>query len=269
MTRRILTVLVALPVLIAAVWFGFPYLPILVAAAAAIGLAEYYRLSPGLRSPVLLAIGGLWTLSFVAAGQLADPWYDFAPHFVLGAGLLLALPTLALNRSPRFWALAVIGPIYVGFLLAHGLMLRELDGQSDLGRDWLLFTLIIIFANDTGAYVIGRAAGKTPMAPVISPKKTWEGSIGGFLSAVGVALVLGTILELEVPIWQSGLIGVAIGILSQAGDLAESRLKRAANVKDTGTLLPGHGGVLDRMDSIVLAIPVVYYLVAFALRPAS
>jgi phosphatidate cytidylyltransferase len=157
----------------------------------------------------------------------------------------------------------------VGFLLAHALALRQLDGGADQGRDWLLFALLVTFATDTGAFFTGRAVGRHRMAPTVSPGKTWEGAFGGFACAVGVALALEPLLGLEVPLWQAALIGAAVGLLAQAGDLAESRLKRAARVKDTGGILPGHGGVLDRLDSIVFTVPVVYYLVALVLEPSG
>lgn len=277
MIRRILTALVAIPILVGAIWVGFPWLTILVAAAALLGLLEFYRMAPGPISPLLWSLGILWTLLFVAAGQVTAHWYDYAPHMLLGAGLILALPWLmivAIRHDRRgealaTWTYALSGPLYLGFLLSHALMLRELDIGADYGRDWLLFALLVTFATDTGAIFTGRAIGRHRMSPSISPNKTWEGAIGGFTSAVSVALALGALLQLSVPVWQSVLVGAAVGVAAQLGDLAESRLKRASGVKDAGSLLPGHGGILDRLDSIVFALPVVYYLVALVLKPSG
>ncbi len=277
MIRRILTALVAIPILVGAIWVGFPWLTILVGAAALLGLLEFYRMAPGPVPPVLWFLGALWTLLFVAAGQLTAHWYDYTPHILLGAALILALPWLIITgisqnrRGGAFatWAYTLFGPLYVGFLLSHALMLRELDGGADHSRDWLLFALLVTFATDTGAIFTGRAIGRHRMSPSISPNKTWEGAIGGFTWAVSVALALGALLQLSVPIWQSALVGAAVGIAAQLGDLAESRLKRASGVKDAGSLLPGHGGILDRLDSIVFALPVVYYLVALVLKPSG
>ena len=269
LARRILTVLVGLPLLIGAIWLGSPWLTLVVSAAAFVALIEYYRMAPALGSRLILPLAVLWTALLIVAGRLTDRWPDYSPHVVLGAGVLIALPMLILflrkEGSLTRWTYAVAGPVYVGFLLAHAPMLRELDGIQDSGRDWLLFTLLTIFATDTGAFFTGRAIGKHPMAPAISPKKTWEGAAGGFVWAVGISLACGALLRLSTPFWQLALIGGAIGVLAQVGDLVESAIKRSAGAKDAGGLLPGHGGVLDRIDSIVFTIPVVYYLVALVL----
>ena len=273
MARRILTALVGVPLLIGATWGGFPWLTILVAGAAILGLWEFYRMTRGTGAHRLFLLGALWTILFIAAGQLTDRWYAYAPHLLLAAGVLIALPWLILNRTKQgastTWAYAVGGPVYVGFFLAHALMLRDLEGGADLGRNWLLFALLVTFATDSGAFFTGRAIGRRPLAPSISPNKTWEGAIGGFVLAVGIALVLGALLQLAVPLWQQALMGAAIGLVAQLGDLAESRVKRATGVKDTGGILPGHGGILDRIDSIVFTLPVVYYLVELVLKPSG
>jgi phosphatidate cytidylyltransferase len=133
------------------------------------------------------------------------------------------------------------------------------------GREWVIFTLFTIFAADTSAFFIGRAWGRHSMAPTISPSKTWEGAIGGLVGAVAVSLILAVILSLPIPYWQVAILGVLIGVLSQMGDLAESLLKRNVGAKDSGTLIPGHGGILDRLDSVVFTVVVVYYYVIWVL----
>ena len=159
----------------------------------------------------------------------------------------------------------LLGPVYAGFLLGHGLALRDLSGGGgDLGRAWLLFTLLAVFACDTGAFAVGRLAGRHRMVPLISPNKTWEGAAGGFAASVGAALLVGLVFDLGVPVWQQAAIGAVASVAAQAGDLVESALKRAANVKDSGSIMPGHGGILDRMDSILFALPAVYYLLLVA-----
>ena len=159
----------------------------------------------------------------------------------------------------------LLGPVYAGFLLGHGLAIRDLSGDSgDLGRSWLLFTLLAVFACDTGALAVGRLLGRHRMTPRISPNKTWEGAAGGFAASVGAALLVGLVFDLDAPVWQQAVIGAVAGLAAQAGDLAESALKRAANVKDSGSIMPGHGGILDRMDSILFALPAVYYMLMAA-----
>ena len=273
MTRRILTALVGAPILIGVIWAGFPWLTVLVAVAALLGLREFYQMVPDLGAPIFLPLGAIWTALFIVSGQLTDQWYDYAPHVVLGAGIVIALPWLLLDHNRKgaltTWAYAVGGPVYVGFLLAHALMLRQLDAGVDSSRNWLLFALLVTFATDTGAFFTGRVVGRHLMVPSISPNKTWEGAIGGFMWAIAIALALGALLQLSVPLWQQALMGAAVGVVAQLGDLAESRLKRATGVKDAGSILPGHGGILDRLDSIVFTIPVVYYLVALGLKPSG
>ncbi len=230
-------------------------------------------MAPGGVTPLPFLAAALWTVLFMAGGQTSDRWYQYSPHLLLGAGVVLALPWLLLDRNrraaPAGWAYTVGGPACLGFLLAHSLMLRELDGGADSSRDWLIFAVLVTFATDTGAYFTGKGMGRHAMAPSISPNKTWEGAIGGFIWAVGTASALGALLSLSVPVWQAALVGAAIGVVAQLGDLAESRVKRASGVKDAGGIVPGHGGVLDRLDSIVFSLPLVYYLVALVFKPSG
>jgi phosphatidate cytidylyltransferase len=107
--------------------------------------------------------------------------------------------------------------------------------------------------------------GKRPLAPTISPKKTKEGAAAGLLAAIGASLALGALLDLPAAAWQQALVGLVVGVVAQVGDLAESLLKRSAGAKEAGGLIPGHGGVLDRLDSLLFALPVVYYVVVLAL----
>ena len=115
--------------------------------------------------------------------------------------------------------------------------------------------------------MIGRLIGRRKLAPQISPGKTWEGSAGGFVFAVAAALVLGLAFDLGIPLWQVGVIGAIVGVAAQWGDLLESKLKRIAGAKDAGSLFPGHGGILDRLDSIIISVPAVYYLVSTVFTP--
>ena len=141
-------------------------------------------------------------------------------------------------------------------------MLREAGDSIYNGYHWLLYALFTTFATDTGAYFVGRAFGKHKLAPVISPGKTWEGAAGGLIWAVGISIALAAVLDLSFPLWQQVLLGLLLGTVAQMGDLLESALKRRAGVKDAGVLIPGHGGVLDRIDSLLVTIPVTYYILA-------
>ena len=158
----------------------------------------------------------------------------------------------------------MLGPVYAGFLLGHGLAIYDLspamEGIDNAGRNWLLFTLAGTSASDTGAYAVGRLIGRHKMTPSLSPNKTWEGAAGGLIASVAAMLAVGALLELGVASWQHAVVAVVVAVVAQLGDLFESFLKRRADAKDSGSIMPGHGGLLDRIDSILFALPAVYYL---------
>ena len=273
MARRLLTAAVALPVLWAAIWGGLPWLTVLVGVASLLGLVELYRMLGSPRLHAVIVFGLSWALLMVALGHFADSrvdeWSRHWVHLALGAGLVLVSPWLIAKRRDPLALLAILGAAYIGFLMAHPLMLRGLDSGAGYARDWTYLAVAIVFAADTGAFATGKLLGRRQMAPSISPGKTWEGGVGGFVCAIAAGLVLHVLLALGVAMWQTVAVAAAAGVAAQVGDLVESKVKRISGVKDAGGLLPGHGGILDRLDSIVLAIPVVYYLVAFVLKPST
>jgi phosphatidate cytidylyltransferase len=142
--------------------------------------------------------------------------------------------------------------------------LVSLRGIDD-GRAWVFYALFCTFGSDTAAFFVGRAIGKHKLAPAISPGKTWEGTIGGLIGAAGISLffLLPTPVTLSSSLnwWQAIILGLLVSIFGQVGDLVESLFKRNAGAKDSGNLLAGHGGVLDRTDSIIFAVVIVYYWV--------
>jgi phosphatidate cytidylyltransferase len=160
-----------------------------------------------------------------------------------------------LNDTLVDWAYTAAGAFYMGWTLSLFLVLRE----ETKGFEWVLVVLLGTFATDTGAFFTGRVLGRRPLAPRISPGKTWEGAIGGFLFGAGTVLALTTWLELPISTWEGAALGALVGVSAQAGDLVESMIKRASGVKDSGRLIPGHGGTLDRLDSVVFVIVVVYH----------
>jgi len=159
------------------------------------------------------------------------------------------------------WAWTIAGILYVGWLLSHLVALRGLDA----GRDWVFFALFITFASDTSAFFVGRALGRHHLAPRISPGKTWEGAVAGAFGAIIVSLLLVTLLSLPLSYWQAILLGLVVSIFGQLGDLVESLFKRNMGAKESGRSIPGHGGALDRIDSVVFAGIVVYYYVVWVL----
>ena len=273
MAQRVLTALVGIPVLVSAVWWGAPWLTLLVLLAAVLGVREVYNLTPPGISRLPFLLGALWVIALVLGGQAAVSAQGllFTSLGISLAGAFVALLWLiAFYRGPNVAVAGIYlvgGPLYLGFLLAHALVLRDLGDMDSLGRDWLLFALLVTFAADAGAFFTGRSIGRHRMAPRVSPQKTWEGAAGGFILSVVAALALGQLLELGASPWRYGGIGATVGVVSQLGDLFESKLKRLARAKDAGSIIPGHGGILDRLDSIVFSVPAVYYLLAMEFPP--
>jgi len=151
--------------------------------------------------------------------------------------------------------------LYVGWLGQHLLLVRRLHD----GLAWTLLLLLATFATDTGAYAAGRLLGRHKLAPRVSPAKTVEGAVGGLVMAVVAVVALDYLLELPHRLPMMIVLGLAVGAAAELGDLAESLIKRRLGVKDMGHLFPGHGGVLDRLDSLLFVAPVLYYFVRWAI----
>ncbi len=264
MKARIATAAVGLPLLFLVVWLDSP-LPfaVLCASAAALGAWELCGMARGWGDRPVDTVAAALAGALVAAALLLEP-DTFPATLAHSAALLLSALALAWllrhgasESGPSRWLATLAPALFVGGLLFHAPLLRA---ASD-GRDWVLLLLLTTFATDTGAYFVGKAVGRAPLAPAISPSKTREGAAGGLLCAVAACMALDEVLGLPATWWQAALLGGALGIVGQLGDLVESRLKRIADVKDSGRLMPGHGGLLDRLDSVVLNLVVVYYFV--------
>lgn len=264
MLIRLLSALIGLPILLALVWIGSLWFSLLVAIAGALAAIELTSIArrwghgiPGLliTAPVVTLIAVAYSLS---SNNVVLPPLITLAIAVSSVALLIWLVAGRGREIPlarTLTALAII--LYAGGLLLHVPLLRALEQ----GREWVLLLLLVTFATDTAAYFVGRSVGRTPLAPSISPSKTWEGSVGGMLGAVGAAVLANFVLGLNVLLIEALILGLLIGVVGQLGDLAESRIKRLGDVKDSGTIIPGHGGLLDRLDSIVLNVLVVYYFV--------
>ena len=267
--QRIITAAILLPVILFAVWFGHPWLfSLFIAAASVIGTLEFYRMvSNSGKGYPLTYFGLLWAVALTLSPlSLYYRDINLLPAIMATAVIIsLAWILIRSSRETAFqnWAWTVAGVLYVGWMLSYWLNLNLLPD----GRNWVYLALFTTFANDTGAYFIGRKWGRHKLAPVISPGKTWEGAIGGLLSSVAGAVAVFLLLNLfsifSLPYWQIILLACLVSLFAQVGDLVESLLKRNLGAKESDKLLPGHGGVLDRFDSLIFVAPIVYYYVVW------
>ncbi len=272
--KRVITGLWGVPLLTAIVWFGEPWFTVLVATWGLLAVFEFYKLVAASKVPPLTYFGLAWTLLFILSCN-PELLSILKPHFdlnlliplLLTSAVILPLIWLLLRpqkeRAFASWAWTIAGILYVGWLLSYLVALRGVDD----GRNWLFLALFITFASDTSAFFVGRALGKHHLAPRVSPGKTWEGAIAGVVGAIIVSLLFTLRTPLQAPFdywWQAILLGIAVSIFGQLGDLVESLFKRNMGVKESGKSIPGHGGFLDRIDSVAFAGIVVYYYVIWA-----
>lgn len=259
---RVLTAVVFLPILFAVLWLGSPiYFVTLAALAILLGLIEYYRLADcGGQGQGLLAAIGILTAFY-------SGWHGLAAASIAGLVVVELLIQLFSNRHREdlsqvlpLTALRLFGVLYVALLGGYIIGLRVAGGEAlHLPAKLLTLFFIVVFAGDTGAYYTGRTLGKKKLAPRLSPGKTVEGAIGGLLGNVIAALIAHYTFFPELQLAHAVPLGLLMGLLGATGDLCESMLKRGAHAKDAGHLIPGHGGLLDRLDSMLFNAPLLYY----------
>ncbi len=280
LAQRVRSALVLIPIVIALVicggWFAFAGAVL----ALLLGTYELHRMfvHKGWHPPLFLS--ALLGLDFLFAAMVlvtGDNCGLFLMLLGMGISVLLiaAFAWLIMTRatietSLLDWALTMASAFYLGWPLAFFLLLRGSGfGAGTRGFWWVLALFFMVWANDTFALLTGHYFGRTKLAPHISPAKTWEGFAGGLFFTVIAALVFTMLIPavfqhpLDVPWYHAVVLGVLVAIASTIGDLAESLLKRGTGVKDSGTIVPGHGGILDRMDSLLFAVLVVFFYAAF------
>ncbi len=263
---RLASAAVGMPIIIAAILIGGPLFAALLALSLAIALGEVaaiIRLSG--RSPLLwIAVATAGSLVGVAAADADIPllWPVIASILALASTTtLVAVRTIdapdptALRTLLQRGAAMIVASLYLGLLGSTFVEVRAVDQ----GVDWMLLAVLAVMTTDAAAYAGGRLIGRRPLAPSVSPNKTLEGAIAGWLGGFGATLALDQILNLDVQIWPLALLALTLPVASQLGDLAESLFKRAMDVKDSSKLIPGHGGVLDRLDSLLFGLPVVFF----------
>jgi phosphatidate cytidylyltransferase len=285
LTKRVLVAAVGIPAALLVIYVGGWVLAILIALIAAAATLEFYRLAEerGVRA-FRLAGAFLAAVPVLAAAAAETP--DFAASWTWRVFIATSLVVACLAIFRRgvagapltATATTVFGALFTGGTLAYAVFLREMNVPAFnaaaavwVGPALLTFPLVMTWVSDTAAYFGGRTWGRHKLIPAVSPAKTVEGAISGvagtvIAGAVYGHLVLDSWLGLPLGVGFGAIAGLVASPVAQLGDLAESLLKREAGVKDSGTLLPGHGGVLDRFDSLFFTIPVVYWMLELALR---
>jgi phosphatidate cytidylyltransferase len=180
----------------------------------------------------------------------------------VGFSFLFLFRIRSIESAAREISFALLAFIYIPFLLMHLVLLR----QTGFGIQWMFVIMLIVMTNDSAAYYTGSAFGKHRLYPLVSPKKSIEGAIGGLVGSLGGTLLAKFTFFPQLTFRDAVVTALVVGVVGQAGDLFESLLKRSFGVKDSGTIIPGHGGVLDRLDSILFAAPITYYYVLFFFR---
>jgi len=258
--QRVITALILLPILIAAIFFAPDVWLYAIFSGAALAAAWEWSAIAGSKRPAQIGYV-IVTAAMLALTWLARAWWPWimaisAIWWAYATWLLTQFPDNFDGKLPPPVSMAILGQV---LFLPTILATAELHAMHD-GPYRLLYVFGVVFAADTGAYLAGRALGKHKLAPAISPGKSVEGAIGGLLLVVAWSLTAGVFAfqaDNRLEIIEVVLLSLLVGVVSIVGDLTESMFKRLAGVKDSGTLLPGHGGALDRVDSLVAALPVM------------
>jgi phosphatidate cytidylyltransferase len=263
--KKVWTAVFFIPPIIVLIIAGPPaVLPLMVLLATFFGLREFYTLALPHSSSVerILGIGLGLTFSALMAFGNAGWMAPFVVFLLLCLSVLFMVTSQDLSSTILNLGVTLFGIVYIGFLLSHVSLIRNTTG----GKGWALFLIATVWAGDISAYLGGSRFGKHKLYPKISPKKTVEGLIGAVIGSIVVALAFS---QLFIPQLEKGLcvlIAIGLGILGQVGDFTESMLKRSAQVKDSGSLIPGHGGMLDRLDSFLFSAPFLYYLLLYLFK---
>ena len=240
--------------------FQFSWLVFLLAL---IGLDEFYRMTlPARRGEGrLAALAGACSVFSVFAPHPLAPLMTLT-LLVLAFCLIALFRLKEIRQAAGDAALVLMGFLYVPLLLAHVVLIRTLPH----GVSWLFLIMVIVMTGDSAAYYVGSSFGRTRLYPAVSPKKSVEGSLGGVAGSVLGALICRALFFPELTVADCVAAALLLGVLGQLGDLFESLLKRSCGVKDSGVIFPGHGGILDRLDSILFAAPAAYYYAIFLFR---
>lgn len=257
MLFRILSALVGLPIIFGVVVFGPHSLFVFCCLVASLGTLELSRLLTRINVKLRIGPSLLITIITVANGYVSNRFLleIFCLSLGISAILFLRQP---FNKSSVVDSLTTFSsPFILGIPFSIILVIRAMEG----GVSWIILILLVTFGTDSFAYFVGKLFGRRMMAKTISPSKTLEGALGGLIGGLILGTIWGGLSALNLPTWQAALFGLTLSVSGQIGDLIESAFKRAVDVKDSGGLIPGHGGILDRVDSVALNTVVAYYLI--------
>ncbi|MFB3887092.1 MAG: phosphatidate cytidylyltransferase [Thermodesulfobacteriota bacterium] len=263
--KKIRTALVMIPPVIFLIVLGPPAVVILMVLLATLfGLREFYTLTLPHSKGIERWSGTALTLILsvmMACGSpnMAFPYFVFLLFFL---SLLFMITSKDLSSTISHMGILFLGVFYIGFLLSHVSLIRN---RAD-GNWWTLFLIVTVWAGDISAFISGSLLGRHKLYPRISPKKTYEGLAGGIVGSIIVALAFSLLFIPQLGVGFCIFLAIALGVLGQLGDFTESMLKRSAQVKDSGSLIPGHGGMLDRLDSFLFSAPFLHYSLLYLLK---
>lgn len=274
LSKRILTAFIGIPIAVYVINYGEWLFATAVLVLTILAWHEFYTMLRNKSIKVFYSLGILTNIFILGCAWLGNFQEIVIVLFVSTILALLKIVTSGTKFTVVDAAFSLLGISYIGMSFAHLLLLRYTDsslhlmtswGELSAGAAYVWLAFIGTWASDTFAFFIGSYLGKHKLCPTISPNKTIEGALGGMLGSIIAILLLGILFKL--PIIHSAIMGLLVGIAAPVGDLVQSAIKRFAGVKDSGHILPGHGGILDRFDSILFTVPVIYYYMhTFVLR---
>ena len=272
--KRILTACIGIPIAVYVINYGEWLFATAILVLTLLAWHEFYTMLKNKGISVFYTLGILMNIFILGCAWLGNSQELIIVIFASTMLALLKIVTSGTKFTVVDAAFSLLGISYIGMSFAHLILLRYTDnslyimtsgGQLSVGAAYVWLAFVGTWASDTFAYFIGTYFGRHKLCPMISPKKTIEGVIGGMLGSVIAIVVLGILFKL--PVSHSTIMGILVGIAAPVGDLVESAIKRFAGVKDSGQILPGHGGILDRFDSILFTVPAIYYYMhVFILR---
>ncbi len=279
--QRVITALVALPIALVLLILGGVWFSLLILFLVLVGESEFYRIVEMKGVEPMRITGYILSILLVVVAYFSNEYYL---NLILTMAILFIF-IMQLYRRDVKTAISsisstIVSIVYVAWLISHGILLRNIGNElvskygivlkkitmliqkpDYMGLAYVVLVVAVTFLADTAAYFVGKSMGKHKLAPVVSPKKTWEGAIAGVVTAIITAVLTKWIMAIKMDVLYISILGLLLGIFGILGDLSESLLKRDVNIKDSGTIFPGHGGVLDRLDSLMFNVPITYYFV--------